>query len=79
MRKYASVVVRRPELHVPDLDGVSVQASFRRAKKSSPGCDGWAPSELADMPICAAQHLSKLLNCIESGAAWPEQLTTIMV
>eukprot|EP00969_Alexandrium_andersonii_P357827 15449686-Alexandrium_andersonii.AAC.1 len=31
------------------------------------------------MPICAARHLSKILNCIESGAAWPEQLTTIMV
>eukprot|EP00969_Alexandrium_andersonii_P254720 11258765-Alexandrium_andersonii.AAC.1 len=55
-----------------------LQASFRRARRSAPGADGWTPGELAHLPLAAAKALARMLMRIEQGALWPRQLSCVL-
>eukprot|EP00969_Alexandrium_andersonii_P274214 12120462-Alexandrium_andersonii.AAC.1 len=65
-----------PQAAIEDLSPRDLVKAFAANPHNSGGADGWSPSELAYMPMCASERLAQLLNGIERGSwGWPSALT----
>ena len=49
--------------------------AFTNAKQNQGGPDGWMTAELSLMSLRAAGLLAEMLNAIEKGAPWPQDIT----
>eukprot|EP00969_Alexandrium_andersonii_P014855 649090-Alexandrium_andersonii.AAC.1 len=73
-RRLGPWIPRAAQWQLPPLTAKQVLQGFARAGASAPGLDGWHPRELALMSLGAAELLARLLNFVESGGQWPQQL-----
>lgn len=56
------------------IDPMRLKQVCQHANKSVPGLDQWSPAEYTLLSDQAFVSLARLLDCIEDGAPWPEQL-----
>eukprot|EP00973_Karenia_brevis_P030595 4219310-Karenia_brevis.AAC.1 len=52
-----------------------LQRMCLEAKASSPGMDGWSPADFKLFPLASFHWIACLLQLIEQGHAWPQQLS----
>ena len=54
------------------VEGNALQKALKAYPKGkSLGIDGWAPIELASLPLCAIDSLAALLTCCQNWLVWP--------
>ena len=64
---------------LPTLSGYMLQAMANRRKPSSPGADKIILQMLRALPSKAWEELSEILESIEEGEEWPEELRSILL
>eukprot|EP00973_Karenia_brevis_P051560 7160271-Karenia_brevis.AAC.1 len=72
--KYAHYIFRAPSWTVPPLDAEELQDVISQCSQSAAGLDSWSYEDLKLLPLLAYQCLVPLLELIEEGAPWPDQL-----
>ena len=74
MHKYAEYLHKEKQANIEDITGEDLEYSARTTADSAAGMDQWAPGDLAMLSKKAYERLAKMLNMIEDGSPWPEQL-----
>ena len=74
LKKYAKLFIRQAEFNIKPVDPDLFMKSCQEASNSAPGMDGWEPRDFKLLNITAFYWLASLLNCIEAGAPWPQDL-----
>ena len=59
-----------------DLTAEDLRTTARTTKETAAGLDRWTPAEMRMLSLKAYGYLADILNDIEKGASWPEQLTS---
>ena len=72
--KYANYLYRSTTHHLAPLTGRDLQLEILHTANSSPGLDLWTYNDLKLLPLEAFDMLAQLLNSIEQGCPWPNQL-----
>eukprot|EP00969_Alexandrium_andersonii_P371498 15479640-Alexandrium_andersonii.AAC.1 len=75
---YSEFLVRGEQREDPPLRARDLQRVLRAAAHTKGGLDGWQPSELSCVPMCACNMLARMLRRVESGAAWPKQMSVVL-
>ena len=68
-------VYRGKAATMTDLTAEDLKTTARTTKETAAGMDRWTPAEMRMLSTKAYGYLADLLNDIEKGAPWPEQLT----
>eukprot|EP00969_Alexandrium_andersonii_P284107 12560319-Alexandrium_andersonii.AAC.1 len=72
MQTYGQHIKRSEQADLRPITGRQLKAAVRALRPTSAGCDGWAPSELRDMPEPALRWLVRFFNALEEGQiCWP--------
>jgi hypothetical protein len=74
MQKHKKYIFRGEAPSLEPISGEDVYSCVRSCKHTAPGMDGWSPAEFSVLSMQACQQLASMLNRIEAGAGWPEQL-----
>lgn len=74
MAKYDEYIHKADPFDIPPIRAEDLMAACTEARKSAPGLDNWSPGDFALLPLAAHTHMAHLLNLIEEGHPWPEQL-----
>ena len=75
MDKYRPHIFKRESpVVLGNVDPERLMRVCVQAKKSAPGTDAWTPAEFAMLPQNAYAWLAKLLDMVESGRPWPQDL-----
>lgn len=59
-----------------DLTAEDLRTTARTTKETAAALDRWTPAEMRMLSLKAYGYLADMLNYIEHGASWPEQLTS---
>ena len=74
LSKYSKYIFRACPCILPQLDPQELANVFHECGPSAPGFDGYKYEDFKLLPLVAFQHLVSILQLIESGHPWPEQL-----
>lgn len=75
IRKHGYSVYTDSEFHVEPITGEQLKAECLHVRKSAGGLDHFEPADFALLGDLAFSKLASLLNAIEDGAEWPEDVT----
>ena len=73
--KYHKDIFKRSEYQLHSVNWESLKATCIHAKHTVAGMDGFTPSDLTLLSDDAFWWLAELLELVEGGQPWPEQLT----
>ena len=59
-----------------DLTAEDLQTTAKTTKETAGGLDRWTPAEMKMLSLQVCRYLADMLNDIERGAPWPEQLSS---
>ena len=74
LTKYASYLFRANPFQLPPLQASELRELALQCDSSAPGMDAWTYDDFRLLPLVAFQYLVCLLDLVENGAPWPEQL-----
>ena len=72
--KYGQWIHRATETEVDPVDPQAFARYCRAARNSAGGLDNWGTADLTWWSDHAYLWVSRLLNLVEEGAPWPDQL-----
>jgi hypothetical protein len=76
LKNYGEYLHEAKQATVERLTGRDLEEAARDAKETAAGPDQWAPADFKLLSPKAFEALATMLNLIEDGAEWPEQLKT---
>ena len=71
---YGKYLHKAKQATMEPLTGKDLEEAAREAKETAAGPDQWAPADFKLLSPKAYEALADMLNLIEEGAKWPEQL-----
>ena len=74
MNKYQDHMHTAGEYTVPPVTVKRLMQAIRSSPATAAGPDGWFPADMRTLSPQALRWLTNLLNMIEEGANWPDQL-----
>ena len=74
LSKYAAYIHRDQPHEISDITGESLQATAQQAENSAPGMDSWTADDMHLLPLKSFHILADMLNIIEHGKCWPQDL-----
>ena len=74
MDKYSECLHKEKQANVEDITGEDLETTGRMTGDSAAGMDQWAPGALSMLYKEAYKILANMLNSIEKGSQWPEQV-----
>ena len=76
IEEYDKNIFKAKQATIEPITGKDLSEAANEAKETAAGPDQWAPADLKLLSLKAFEALAILLNIIEDGAPWPEQMTT---
>ena len=76
IKKHAASIYTDVEFQLDPMTGPELKAECIHARKSAGGLDHFEPADFALLSDSAFTKLADLLNAIEDGADWPEDVST---
>ena len=74
MNKYAEFIYNGKEATMEKLSGKGLKITAACTGESAAGLDQWALGDLKLLSDLAYEELAVMLNMVEKGAEWPEQM-----
>ena len=74
MEKYDRYIFKKKEANLEKLEGRDLRITAACTGESAAGLDQWAPGDFKLLSDLALEKLAEMLNMVEEGAEWPEQL-----
>ena len=74
LKEYSKYISQAKQATVEPITGKDLEEAAREAKETAAEPDQWAPADFKLLSTKAFGALAVMLNMIEVGADWPEQL-----
>ena len=74
MEKHSEYIFRQAQANSEDITAEDLETMAKMTADSAAGMDQWAPGDINMLSKVAFKMLAKMMNAIERGSPWPEQL-----
>ena len=74
VKDYDRYLFKQKTARIDQLQGEDLESTAAEMRESASGLDNWAPADLKMLPRIAYDQLAVMLNMIEAGTPWPEDI-----